>query len=498
MNRESTFRTVSPSLYRNPRWLGAILFVLLLNVWHPIGYIGGGADDDRYIAGALCWVANGPCVPVNHWEGRWPLVAFLAATIGTFGLGRLAVAIPSVVATLASLFFIKKIGDRFDRRIGLAAALVLAAVPAVLKQAFTATVEPFELAFVLAGGWALVSRKPLLAGLAFAMAFQVRETAVAALVPATLLLRKDGRGLLLLAAGFVSVLIVELLVFYAWTGDPLYRRALSIGHVALPSSEMANPPKGSPLFNTEYLRRWNYDPGVHVHWLVDGLLNLALNFKAAFLYSMTPLLYAAYRTRLSAPERRAALFLMASALFYSSVLIYVLAIDPKARVMFVPIAALSLAFAIIAVRAWNAVIMALAACIGLLISLTVITQPRQARYQHAAQQFAAHFPGQVETAQPGYFGLSPLRHLPSIGSGRPYLLVLKFARCGAPSAEDPIDLQYLEPVHEARAHPLAAALGNRWSLCLYRYRNPHPVVPQRPMMGPEVRIVNKAVINRLK
>ena len=482
--------------WRDPRWLAAILFVCLLNFWHPVGYVGGGADDDRYLAGALCWIADGPCLPVNHWEGRWPLVASLAASIDTFGLNRVAIAIPSVVASLICLLIIKNLGDRFDPRIGLASALVLAAVPAFAMQAFSATVEPFELAFVLAGALAISTGRPFAAGLAFAMAFQVRETSVAALLSAAFLLRNDVRGLILLGAGFTSILLVELVLYYVWTGDPFYRRMLSIRHIALPSSELASIPKGPPIFNAELIRSWNYD--LHVHWLIDGFLNLLVSLKTGLLYALAPLLSVIYRDRLDQREKRAALFLILSAFFYSAVLIYVLAIDPKPRLMFVPIAALALAFSIVVVRAWNLVVFTTIASVAALIGLTIASQPRQTRYQRAAEQFEARFPGEIETAQPGYFGLSALRDLPPIGSGKPYLLLFKGNYCSMPSDEDPFDLTNLKVIGEARAHPLAVAIGNRWSLCLFRYMGPPPPIERRPRMGPGVRISNQTVVNRVR
>ena len=490
--------TPRPQSYsRDPRWIPAIVFVALINLWHPVGYVGGGADDDRYIAGALCWVANGPCIPVNHWEGRWPLVSLLALSIEVFGLNRIGIAAPSIAASLTCLVLIKKIGDRFDPRIGTAAALVLGAVPVFVTQAFNTTVESLELAFILASGLAIISGRPLIAGIALGMAFQVRETSLAAFLPAAYLLRKDYRALLYLGSGFSVVLLVELVVFYAWTGEPLYRRTLSMQHVALPSSELANPPKGSPLFNWEYLRSWRYDPGIHVHWLIDGLLNLMANIRSAFLYSLTPLLWLLYRRRLAVSERRAVGFLILFALFYTSVLIYVLAIDPKARMMFVPIAALALAFAILVTRAWNPVVQVLVFALAGLIALLIAAQPRQARYQAAAERFEARFPNQIETAQPGYFALSRLRDLPAIGSGKPLLLVLKSDRCFHGADQDPLDLRHVQVVAEMRAHPIAIAVGNRWSVCLYRYVGTPPILNARPVMGPTVRIINRAVVDPL-
>jgi hypothetical protein len=477
------------------RWIIPALFVCALIIWDPVGYVGGGTDDDRYLAGALCWVQNGPCLPVNHWEGRWPLLGPLALFIGTLGFNRIAIALPSVLASLACLILIKRLGDRFDARIGTAAVFVFAALPVFVFQVFSVAVESVELLFVLAGMMAVLSRRHLLAGVSFALAFQVRETSIAALLPAAVLLRKDLRGLLILGASFSAIPLIEFLFFYLQTGNPLYRRLLSVGHTAIPSSELRGSTGGRPFFNTELLRHWRYEPGFHVHWLVDGFVNLFANLKTGFLYTLSPLLLIAYRSRLKPAERGAAAFLIGLAFLYSAVLIYVLAVDPKARAMFVPTAALALAFAIIAVRAWNLVLAVLMVSIAVLIALTVISQPRHLRFQRAAEAFEARFPGQIETAQPGYFAMSSLRDLPPAGSGRPYLLVLKDKGCGTTSTEDVVDLRDLELRSEARANFVARAIGNRASLCLFKYRGTTPKIRPPSQLGPSVRLTNQAVID---
>ena len=481
-------RAILPIWGRDPRWIGAIVFVCLLNFWNPVGYVGGGADDDRYIAGALCWIGNGPCLPVNHWEGRWPLIASLAASIEMFGLNRTGVALPSLVASLSCLFLLYALGRRYDPKIGVTSALILAATPAFTIQLMSATVESFELAFVLAGALAITRRKFLIAGIAFAMAFQVRETSLGALVPAAWVMRRDLRGLGLFGVGFGSILLVELLFYYVWTGEALYRRTLSMRHIALPSSELAHVPSGPPIFNTELIKNWKYD--LEVHWLLNGFLNLVVSLKTGLLYALAPLLYVIQRRQLHDSERRAVQFLIFSAAFYSVVLIYVLAVDPKPRLMFVPLAALSLASAILIVRTWSAVTLTIVLCTAALISLTMAAQPRQARYERAAEQLEVRFAGLIETAQPGYFGLSRLRDLPPAGSGKPYLLMLKDNYCSVGSKEDPANVTDLPVAAEVRAHPLAVAIGNRWTLCLFRQDAGAAVIRRKPQMGPKVRLSN--------
>jgi len=321
------------------------------------------------------------------------------------------------------------------------------------------------------------------------MAFQVRETSLAALVPAAWVMRRDLRGLGLFGVGFASVLLVELLFYYGWTGEALYRRTLSMRHIALPSSELDYVPTGPPIFNTELIKNWKYD--LQVHWLVNGFLNLVVSVKTGLLYALAPVLYLIQRRRLDDPERRVVQFLILSATFYSAVLIYVLAIDPKPRLMFVPLAALSLASAILIVRTWSAVTLTVVVCTAALITLAIAAQPRQARYERAAEQLELQYPGLIETAQPGYFGLSHLRDLPPAGSSKPYLLMLKDNYCSVGSKEDPVDVTDLPVAAEVRAHPMAVAIGNRWTLCLFRKGETALVIRRKPQMGPRVRISNR-------
>lgn len=467
---------------KNWLWLLVAAFVFI----NPVGYVGGGADDDRYLAGALCWLQQGPCLPVNHWEGRWPLIGSLALSLELFGFNRVGLAFPALLASLVCLILLKLLGDRlFGRPVGQVAALIFGAVPVFAIQALSATVEPFELAFILAGFFLIISERPLLAGLAFAMAFQVRETSIAALLPAAFLLRKDWRSVGLLAMGFGIPLLMEFLLFQLVTGDPLYRRVLSVRHSLLPSSELSAVATGPPFFNVALLKHWKYEPGIDLHWLFNGFANLFVNLKTGLLLVVAPLFALLYRHKLSESERRAVAFLIASSFLYAAILIYVLAIDPKPRMMYIPLAGLALAVGLVAVRAWNLVLKVAFVSIAVLAALVLTAQPRQSHWQRIAEQMISRHPEQVETAQPNYFAFSPsLLQLPPIGSGRPMLLLVKSRACVEPSNEDPFALSYLKLVSEGRGEPLARALDYPWSVCLFHYVRPPPNVIVDPGIGP--------------
>ena len=119
-----------------------------------------------------------------------------------------------------------------------------------------------------------------------------------------------------------------------------WRRQLSIAHTQIPSTELVGPVdhKRSPLLNPDYIAGWKHQPGIHIHWAVDGLANLLANVMAGLGIPICLVLAAAFWRRLKTGERRIAGWSIASALYWACFLIYVLAIDPKPRMMFVPVA----------------------------------------------------------------------------------------------------------------------------------------------------------------
>lgn len=358
-----TLKDFAPPEWRWPLLLSAAVVVTL--AINPVGFIGGRWDDYQYLAAARCWVEHGPCLPRDHWQGRWPLIAPLAAIIGLLGESRLTLALIPSAAYLACLALIVACGNRlFGHSVGWIAACLAAVTPIFAIQALDPNVEGIELAFILAGFFALARMRdgpgklwPILAGVCFAMAVQTRETAVIVLPFAAAAAwcwtpRGQRIPLLWALAGFVAPFLVEAAVFAYTTGDPMWRRNLSIAHTQVASTELIGPPdhRGLPFFNSSYIARWNHEPGVQLHWSVDGLLNLLINPKAGLSLLLAPMLLFAYRGRFPFAERRRGAMLLVGALLYACGLIYALAIDPKARMMFVPITASILVLAFVIAR----------------------------------------------------------------------------------------------------------------------------------------------------
>ena len=130
--------------------LAAIIAIpLALN---PVGFVGGGGDDNHYLEAARCWAAaGGPCVPQSHWWTRWPVIAPMAAAIRWFGESRTTVGLGPLLWWAAAVLMIAQLGRLwFGRTVGLVAAMLLATLPVAGGEALQPTADMPELAAQLA------------------------------------------------------------------------------------------------------------------------------------------------------------------------------------------------------------------------------------------------------------------------------------------------------------------------------------------------------------
>ncbi|WP_300974977.1 glycosyltransferase family 39 protein [Sphingomonas sp. LHG3406-1] len=475
----------------NALWAVAtiLLFALLLAA-NPVGYRGGGADDWQYLQAARCWVENGPCLPRDHWWGRWPLVASLAGLIDIFGESRTTLALVPFAATLGCGFLVAHIGNRlFGAPAGWIAAMLLLSTPVVLFEALDPTIDAIELLFMLAGGALLLSAKDrgsLLftgcAGLMFGLAFQARETSIAVLPAAGLFLLLRARpfwpAAIAFGAGALAPLLIELLVYGQATGDPLFRRHLSVAHTSLPSSEIAvATPRGAlPFFRWELIAGWQHETGISVHWLVDGPLDVLLNAKGGWTLLAATLVLVVFGRRLDERQRRTAWRLLLLAAFAGAMLIYAFSIDPKPRMMLVPLAAGALVLGALLVRMprWTAAPLLLARVAAL--SLVYLFEPRMAAGEAAARSWLATLPaGSVETTESTRRRLAlvpDIERLPLADGSRPLLLIRTSRPCASARIHDLAPPRTLRLVAEQRLgnrNPLSAKYR---ALCLFRYGSP--------------------------
>lgn len=427
-----------------------ILTILVIN---PVGFMGGPRDDGRYLEAARCWAAHGPCLPENHWQGRWPIFVPTAFLIGLLGESRMIVQIWPLICSTAALFLLAKVGARvFDLRIGTVAAILLAITPAFAVQFLRPNVETLELALVLAAVLIVFRWQddgtavwPFAAGLMFGLAFQLRETSIAAAVITLGAMFVVGRrpGLLHLAiaaAGFAFPLMLEFATYYQATGDPFFRRRLSLSHVSIPSSELPAWVRhsGSPILNANYIANWHRPMGIHVHWLIDGPLNLLLSPGSGLSLLLAPMLLIAGKNFLPRRDVIVVAQLLGLAAVYVILLTYVFAVDPKPRIMVVALAFGSVALSAILVGIFRSGRKVLALIPAMAIALSGLTMialmVRMGLADRQASNWGRQYPNAIETNRStrSMLTLNPyVRAMPELGTGRPYALILSDVGCKA-------------------------------------------------------------------
>lgn len=478
-------------------WLLLAAVFLLLLLINPNGFIGGGQDDWQYLNAARCWREFGPCLPHDHWQGRWPVVAPIAAFTEILGESRLSVSIAPFLASVLSIVLLAVIGNRlFNPPIGWIAALLFLTIAAFTFQLTQPSVEATELAFILAGFFAVLNwrlrcqrRWAFAAGLAFSLAFQVRETAaIAAVFALAYVLAREPRpkvaDVLWASAGFAIPIAIELVVFALSTGDPFWRRQLSIVHTRVPSSELLGDVDQSdpPFFNKDYIANWRMQPGLRIHWSVDGIANLLVNAFAGLSLVAVPLVAAFSRSAISMGVRRAAMILWLTALLYIGVLIYAFAIDPKPRVMLVPLLMTTVALALLTWHLHEHGRPAIARSIWLAAIILVlpfhIAHQRTDLVEGPAAKWLREHSGEVEIDgnTRRHLALVPAAQgLPDLNADKPYLLYMSVVDCPRWIASDAVPSGTFEIVERASVSTLAP-LDSRLSaeLCLLRYKRHVP------------------------
>jgi hypothetical protein len=477
-------------------WLAALALAMLLMIFvAPIGYVGGGWDDWRYLNAARCWREFGPCLPHDHWQSRWPLVAPLYAITAVFGESRLTVTLWPLATSFLALWFLALSGNRLlGRPVGWLAAILLLLTPAFSLLMLAPRIESIELAAILGGVVAMLEwrdsrrgRWALLAGLMFGVAIQARETAAIATAFAALYVltrkpRPSAAHLALAAAGFAIPFALEFLIFWASTGDPFWRRRLDMDHTRILSSELAATPDphSLPFFNKTYIANWRREMGIYVHWSIDGLLNLLLNPRAGITLTIVPLVLFHWRKVLDAASRRTALWLWAGAMLYVSLLTYALAMDPKSRIMIVPVCAAHLAFALLSLRLMRAGRVRAVYRMWAVIALVGIVVPFGAgsiwRVEPAAREWVAAHRGDLEVDPNTRRQLTlvrEVRELPGLASPSRFLLYNINNGCSRLVQDGGLPPGAMKLVASKSRSPLGFIPAIPWGeLCLFEYERP--------------------------
>ena len=382
----------------------------------------------------------------------------------------------------------------FGRPVGWVSALLLLLTPAFSMQLTQPSVEATELCFIFAGflavlGWQAAPRLWLafLAGLLFSLAEQVRETAIVAVPFAFgwLLLRTPKAGLADLVAagiGFALPFVAAFTWFAAATGDPLYRLKLSLAHTQIWSSELLGPidRKQSPLFNTTNIANWRMEPGIHVYWAIDGLLNLFVNAIGGISFPAVTLALIFGQRKIGAETSRQARFCWIIALGYMAVLIYALAIDPKPRMMLVPLSLTNMALALITIRLVKIGSSLLSGALWLasaIIGLSLhYSHQRTYFLERAAKQWIQERPHQIEIEYTSRKYLALVRSaevLPGINANRPFLLLASSVSCRRWIEESQLPPNTLA-VAGAQKNTTIQLPSIGGDLCLFKYERSIP------------------------
>ena len=421
-----------------------ILFAIVAVLINPIGFVGGGNDDQRYLDAARCWVsAHGPCLATNHWETRWPTIAPIALAFGLFGESRTVLGLAPLAWWIAGVMLLGLLGRLwFDRPTGLLAAAVMASVVVYATTALQPGADNVELALQLGAlvlattayrrqsrGWALA------AGAVAGIALQARDTSlVFAGLSALgwLMLDRERRHVLLWSiVGLAAVTAAEMAVYAAVTGDPLYRYRLALDHGRILSAELAPwvDTSRSPLFNPQFIAGWRRPMGIELWWPIDPWLNLIASPLIAI--PIVLVVFLGFWGWRDLPPRWGWRLgrLAGLSLLGALIAVYALAIDPKARIFLPLVAIASLAFGALAVSGWRAnrqaVPVAFVAVAGFLGVLFIVSRFNSTPFEAAARTWIAHDGDRMEIDSPtrSILTLVPeARLLPPKASGRPLRL----------------------------------------------------------------------------
>jgi 4-amino-4-deoxy-L-arabinose transferase-like glycosyltransferase len=311
-----------------------------------------GSDDTLYWQASSGWLRHFPYLGNSHWALRHTLVIPLALSRLALGDGLLALVLPTLIAALALIAVLVlwtwRVSDAWATILAIA---LLVTNPLLVVLSSTAWIDPIEILFVFAG-FALIasamdngaSWPPLLsAGVLAGLALMSRETTVFSLVAVGLLFLAgygmERRWYLVIGLGFVAVAGGEALLYWAITGDPLYRANIAVHHDSTINRWIAQG-SGTPI----------------LHPLIDPVIMLLLShyYGLMFWIGLPLAVWLLLRGRLSQPARHLAVLLGMLSLVWAvgaASLWHLLPLTPRYYLM--PVLAVSTLAALAVRRLWQ-------------------------------------------------------------------------------------------------------------------------------------------------
>jgi hypothetical protein len=173
--------------------IAAALRVWLLAANYPLHH-----DEALYGAWAQLIVSGRDPLLLTAWVDKPPLVIYaLAAALRLFGVSELALRLPGMLVSLATIVCVYGLARRlYDARTALLASLFLALAPFAILFAPTTFTDPWLTLWLVAAVWAAVARRSLWAGVALGLAVASKQQGVLGVpIVAVLLLAGDALGI---------------------------------------------------------------------------------------------------------------------------------------------------------------------------------------------------------------------------------------------------------------------------------------------------------------
>jgi hypothetical protein len=305
-----------------------IILIIALSI-RLIFFQGVGTSDSRWHADWAYDISNGkfPSGP-NQGNARIGLLIPVSLLYSIFGVNEFSSNIIPLMTSLLGIILIFLFGRLlFNEKVGLIAAFLLSFFPLdVLYATRLMSDLPSAIFSVLSVYLFLKAEKTerstktsilyVLSGISLAIAFSIREMAILTLLfylGYVIYNKKIKLSYGLMAAGFLSIFILELYFFYAHTGNPFYRfDALSgnyiqdatilnfFGRLSFPEFFLAYP---FVIFNNIQLGYFytfislailyfifNRNRGTTILIIWIGMIYLYLNFGSSSLSSYAPFL----------------------------------------------------------------------------------------------------------------------------------------------------------------------------------------------------------------
>jgi 4-amino-4-deoxy-L-arabinose transferase-like glycosyltransferase len=349
--------------------------------------------------------------------------------------------IPMAYSLVAVLLFCRLVEQLSSRRAAMLGGIVFVATAAFADLPLVPNIDTVELALVLAAanaGTCAVRRRSVSwaagAGLILGVAAQARMTSLTwlpVIAVGALCVPVFRRLAPATIASFFVPLGLEAAVYGLWAGRPILSQQLSAAHTRIPSAELSRSVdlSQSPLFNPQFIGGWRPKMGIHLHWTVDGMLNLLLHPQIGPLIGVALVLL--WLQRKSLVWRDPSVIAAGLALLYCGALIFALAIDPYPR-MFLPVVAL-VAFIVgrAGVEAWDrGERTVVGVLVGLIVAFGAIETEKRFHLGVAgplAHQWASEHRGDIAVEDNSWRILTfdpVIRALPVAPSRQGHLLVL--------------------------------------------------------------------------